>query len=427
MVRRFSCAVDVNVNPATDVKTVQAEVTTLLSLTFSHNFLTITVFTSSIVILPVEVLPRTTEPPTTNSTNLFPPKTTPADASTTKKPDLTLAVVDSDQFFRVNLTLSMTGSPASPSIVIERWLKEELQVNRTMIVLNVIIKENVDSKLDIETDTTHWADPDMTNCHQLLTISDLINITVTPGNAAEVVDMIQELVDVQLGNSSQLSHSELGSVVEKLSEVVDVSPIEPDIGGDIVNIVANILLSETDVTPVANSVLDLTDRMGNSMEFQGEIANIKAPALALSMIDVDPDEFSGLTFGVSLTATMNPEVFVNQSFVNKPFPETNATISLPPELNHFLPTGEKNTTRVQFQFYGTPDLFQDSFIVNATQRNWTLNSCIVSASINNSQVINLEKRVVVTLNHANPKQPEDKVQCMFWDFQKYGCITDFYQ
>lgn len=64
--------------------------------------------------------------------------------------------------------------------------------------------------------------------------------------------MIQELVDVQLGNSSQLSHSELGSVVEKLSEVVDVSPIEPDIGGDIVSIVANILLSETDVTPVAN-------------------------------------------------------------------------------------------------------------------------------------------------------------------------------
>lgn len=44
------------------------------------------------------------------------------------------------------------------------------------------------------------------------------------------------------------------------------------------------------------------------MEFQGEIASIKAPALALSMIDVDPDEFNGLTFGVSLTTTMNPEV-----------------------------------------------------------------------------------------------------------------------
>lgn len=64
--------------------------------------------------------------------------------------------------------------------------------------------------------------------------------------------MIQDLVDVQLGNGSQLSSSELGSVVDKLSEVVDISPMEPVIGGDIVNIVANILLSETDVTPVAS-------------------------------------------------------------------------------------------------------------------------------------------------------------------------------
>lgn len=56
------------------------------------------------------------------------------------------------------------------------------------------------------------------------------------------------------------------------------------------------------------SVLDLTDQMGNSMEFQGESTNITAPPLAFSMINVDPYEFSGLTFGVSLSSTMNPEV-----------------------------------------------------------------------------------------------------------------------
>lgn len=56
------------------------------------------------------------------------------------------------------------------------------------------------------------------------------------------------------------------------------------------------------------SVLDLMDQMGNSMEFQGESTNIKTPVFALSMINVDPDEFSGLTFGVSLSSTMNPEV-----------------------------------------------------------------------------------------------------------------------
>lgn len=64
--------------------------------------------------------------------------------------------------------------------------------------------------------------------------------------------MIQDLVDVQLGNSEELSSSDLDTVVEKLSEVVDISIITPAVGANVVNIVANILLSKTDITPVAN-------------------------------------------------------------------------------------------------------------------------------------------------------------------------------
>lgn len=37
------------------------------------------------------------------------------------------------------------------------------------------------SKLDIETDTTSWAPPVMTNCKPVRTISDIDNITVTTG------------------------------------------------------------------------------------------------------------------------------------------------------------------------------------------------------------------------------------------------------
>nr|XP_015804819.2 adhesion G-protein coupled receptor G4 [Nothobranchius furzeri]XP_054595207.1 adhesion G-protein coupled receptor G4 [Nothobranchius furzeri] len=533
----FSCEVHVNVDPAADVNLVQTKVTALLTSNFSHGFPTITTVAGSIVVLPVEVFPAASQAPATISTHLFSSEMSstqsvpfrPANLSTTGEPvEPTAATVTADRFFRVNAIISMSEKPPKPNDVIARWLKEQLEVNKTMDVLNLVIKENADRsvgyysrfmtfysqqkqynctfhvkefclscaegaeslilaaltekfdngsfiiqtvkvtikpiepqncleddtstiygryiwpetfpeetqemgckkpvsnrayrhcKLDIETDTTSWADPNMTKCEQLLTISDLNNITVTPGNAAEVVDMIQDLVEVQLGDSSQLSSSELGSVVEKLSEVLDVSTIEPDVGGDIVNIVANILLSETDVTPVASTVLDLTDRMGNSMEFQGESTDIKAPALALSMINVDRDEFSGLTFAVSLSPNMDPEIFVNQSFVSKPLPQTDATISLPFEVNNFFPPGVRNTTRVQFQFYGTPDLFQDPLLANVTQRNWTLNSFVVSASINNSQVINLVKPVVVTLSHQTPKKLQQKVQCMFWDFQKYG-------
>ncbi|KAM7389251.1 hypothetical protein PAMP_023241 [Pampus punctatissimus] len=110
--------------------------------------------------------------------------------------------------------------------------------------------------------------------------------------------------------------------------------------------------------------------MGDNMNFQGKYTSLTAPSLALSMINVDPDEFSGLTFGVSSIAS-----------------------NLDPK---------------------------DPLTTNATHSSWTLNSYIVSASINNSYVSNLKDPVVVTLRHQKPKQPDDKVQCMFWDFQNNG-------
>ncbi|TDH07474.1 hypothetical protein EPR50_G00106460 [Perca flavescens] len=534
----FRCEVYVNVDPAANVEVVQANIASLLSLNFSYDFLNLTADPNSISILPVELLPAVPEPQPTVSTGA-PTSVTgptqslpgrPANMSTTGDPlDVNETAVGPDTFFRVNLTLSMTGSPANPEDIIEKWVKKQLEVNETMSVLNLIIKENVgrnvehyngpmifhgqqkkyyctfhvqeyntnsvaeikavinaallskyenDSiviqpidvaikhiepancleettstiyglyiwpeafpqvnqdmgcekpklergfrlcKLDIETDMTSWADPDMKNCSPLLTISDLDNIPVTTDNAAEVVDMIQDLIDVQLGNSAELSPSELDTVVEKLRKVVEISTIKPAVGAKIVNIIANILLSKTDITPVASTVLHLTDRMGNNMDFQDESASITAPSLALSMFNVDRNEFSGLTFGVSsVSSIMNPEIFVDQSFMSELLPETNATISLPSELHNFFPPGERNTTRVQFQFFGTDDLFQDPHITNAPQSSLTINSYIVSASINNSHVSNLKERVVVTLRHQTPKQPEDNVQCIFWDLQKNG-------
>lgn len=73
-----------------------------------------------------------------------------------------------------------------------------------------------------------------------------------PGNAAEVVDMIRDLVEAQLGSNEELSASDLDTVVYKLDEVVKVSIITPDVGADIVDIVADILQSKTYMTPVAN-------------------------------------------------------------------------------------------------------------------------------------------------------------------------------
>ena len=61
-----------------------------------------------------------------------------------------------------------------------------------------------------------------------------------------------------------------------------------------------------------------------------------------------------LRFSVSFLS----QVVINPSFVSEPLSETNASISLPSQLNDFFPPGGRNTTRVQFQFYGTQDLFK---------------------------------------------------------------------
>lgn len=71
-----------------------------------------------------------------------------------------------------------------------------------------------------------------------------------PDNAAEVVDMIQDLVDIELGTSEELPACDLTIVAEKLRDVVDLGIIEPPGGASIVNIVSNILLSKTDMAPV---------------------------------------------------------------------------------------------------------------------------------------------------------------------------------
>lgn len=44
--------------------------------------------------------------------------------------------------------------------------------------------------------------------------------------------------------------------------------------------------------------------------------------------------------------------------MSEPFPDTEATISLPPELRDLFVPGKTNKTRIQFHFYGTQKLFQ---------------------------------------------------------------------
>ncbi|XP_024919074.1 adhesion G-protein coupled receptor G6-like isoform X2 [Cynoglossus semilaevis] len=268
-------------------------------------------------------------------------------------------------------------------------------------------------EINFKTDTTMWAKPDFSRCYKLMSFSDLDNITVTDGNAAEVVEIIQDLVKVHLGNSSELSSPELVSVINKLHEVVNVSAVNANVGSEITSIISDLMLSQTDLTPLSNMFLHLTERLEENLIFSGESESLTAPSVALSMVNVQAENFKGLTFGVSLDSpSMVPKTFVNQTFSSDLFPDADATISVPVALQWFF---TENRTRVNFQFYGTYDLFQEQ-----DNGSSTLSTYVISASVRYSPVSHLTEPVAVTFRHHKVKQPNDKVQCVFWDFQKHG-------
>lgn len=57
------------------------------------------------------------------------------------------------------------------------------------------------------------------------------------------------------------------------------------------------------------SVLNLTEAMGNKMNFEEESVDVTVPLLAMSMVNTDTDKFTGLTFGASfISADLAPQV-----------------------------------------------------------------------------------------------------------------------
>lgn len=75
-------------------------------------------------------------------------------------------------------------------------------------------------------------------------------------NAAEVVQIIQDLIDIELGSASggdgELSASDIVTLVGKLDDVVDVSVVTSVICHEIVGVISDMLISKTDMHSVAN-------------------------------------------------------------------------------------------------------------------------------------------------------------------------------
>ncbi|XP_050976413.1 adhesion G-protein coupled receptor G4 [Labeo rohita] len=265
--------------------------------------------------------------------------------------------------------------------------------------------------LDANSNNALWKPPDLGQCQVVVhSVSDLEDIIVTNDNAEDILIMIGDLVH----EKKDLDESDLSVVLDILADVINVSVITPLIGEFIINITSDILESESNLLPFTNSILNITESVGDQMfGFPGESLSLTASALAISVVNIDQGNFHNLTFGVSSTNKgLNPEIYINR----EPFDGTVAFISLPSEIQERFPIKNNTSPRVLFQFYGVPTLFQIKNDPNGKK----LNTFVVSVSVTNATgpIENLKEYVAVTLHHLTTKTKDQDVQCVYWDFNK---------
>lgn len=67
-------------------------------------------------------------------------------------------------------------------------------------------------------------------------------------NALEVVEMIKDL----LSDHSTLNYQEVATVLNKLEDIVNLSRVTPCLGQALINIISNILESDSNLVPFTN-------------------------------------------------------------------------------------------------------------------------------------------------------------------------------
>ncbi|XP_067903179.1 adhesion G-protein coupled receptor G4-like [Heterodontus francisci] len=265
-------------------------------------------------------------------------------------------------------------------------------------------------KLSDFKDQAEWSKPNVEQCKIVPTLPDSIPgldlVAITTDNADDVAQHILLLTT----NTCCLSRNDLEIVISKTTDIVKIAAINLPLGKDVVGIVNNILNKTDNLIGFSARILDIMEIVGNKLEFQGSEIEIITETVSMALVNVNFIHFWGIAFGVmSYINGFSQQIYRNVTSLDDPV----AYIELPPVLPK-LSSGKKTlNTRIQFQFYGETSLFEDRSF-----NGQILNSYVVSSSIEGKDIKNLSDPVKVTLQHLTPKEGDESVTCVFWDFQQ---------
>ncbi|CAH6780185.1 Adgrg2 [Phodopus roborovskii] len=224
----------------------------------------------------------------------------------------------------------------------------------------------------------------------------VITISIPPG-------------ETEIANTNSVP--DLEAQISQMEKVLSLGGLEPNLAGEMVNRVSKLLHSPPALlAPLAQRLLKVVDDIGLQLKFSNTTISLTSPSLALAVIRVNASNFNTTTF-----AAQDPENL--QVSLETQAPENSiGAITLPSSLMSNLPTNEVElASRIQFNFFETPALFQDSSL-----ENLSLISYVISSSVANMTIKNLTRNVTVMLKHINPSQDDLTVKCVFWDLGRNG-------
>nr|XP_003466433.1 adhesion G-protein coupled receptor G2 isoform X1 [Cavia porcellus] len=254
------------------------------------------------------------------------------------------------------------------------------------------------SSLLPQTNLSYTPPPARSSLPSLTTSAPMSDVTIstTPGEA-EIV------------NTSYVS--DLESQVFQMEKALSSGSLEPTLAGEMINQVSRLLHNPPALlAPVAQRLLKVVDDIGLQLNFSSKTIILTSPSLALAVIRVNASDFSTTTFAAQESANLKVTLETEA-------PENSiGAITLPSSLMSNLPAHDVElASRVQFNFFETPALFQDPSLQNVS-----LVSYVISSSVANLTIKNLTRNVTVTLKHIELSKNDLPVRCVFWDLSRNG-------
>ncbi|XP_050020321.1 adhesion G-protein coupled receptor G2 isoform X2 [Alexandromys fortis] len=242
------------------------------------------------------------------------------------------------------------------------------------------------------------------------TQSSLSSLTTSaPSVPEKVVTISMPPDETEVVNTSSVP--DLEAQVSQMEKLLSLGGLEPNLAGEMVNRVSKLLHSPPALlAPLAQRLLKVVDDIGLQLNFPNTTISLTSPSLALAVVRVNASNFNSMTFAAQDPANL-------QVSLETQVPENSiGAITLPSSLMSNLPTNDVElASRVQFNFFETPALFQDPSL-----ENLSLISYVISSSVANVTIKNLTRNVTVMLKHTNPSQDDLTVKCVFWDLGRNG-------